>query len=559
MINLKKHDPVADAVMNILQQEEKKRLILEPEIDETGFHKAAHAAKKANQNTFEFQGKKYPVTAKSHAEAIQQEEGDCVTEPQAKNIAKKEVKGHEKSMHHKEELDVNDRTKDMIGGRAKTKQKDDVGPDGDSKSTKVRFHAGPKNEAYAAEDEKKLADNKSAIIKTAKPLPIDDKHTKVKKLKEFQEEMNEDVYDDLINEVMSKDASAGDYIHDFVHSDNPKFAGKSKAKRKEMALAAYYAKQRNEEYVDEDMKSALKKLGQKTHKALTGGSDEDQRKDLQRKMGVPQTGKKPTSEEVEHLEEGKMDQMSLSHLWHRHALHSYRADQGYGNGEGGPHLNNHAATAIENHVRKHHGNKVADDMVTHSDHHVAHGEYANGHEAKKIEDSAAKLRKKHGIEGDIYGMNHVKEELEHITEKNVPTSPEKWAKAKSAAKSKFAVYPSAYANGWASKKYKSMGGGWKAEEVEHVEEGWDDMVKSAQEKVKSGPKPNGGSGKKEGSRYGGSKQKDKPEHEMKEGRRPDTNTVPFVTDEAKPMTHAKEMAKKSLKKMRSEMLGKIAN
>ena len=60
------------------------------------------------------------------------------------------------------------------------------------------------------------------------------------------------------------------------------------------------------------------------------------------------------------------------------------------------------------------------------------------------------------------------EEVEQIDEKNVPTSPEKWAKAKAAAKSKFAVYPSAYANGWASKKYKAMGGGWKTakEEVE---------------------------------------------------------------------------------------------
>ena len=51
---------------------------------------------------------------------------------------------------------------------------------------------------------------------------------------------------------------------------------------------------------------------------------------------------------------------------------------------------------------------------------------------------------------------------EYLEEKNVPTSPEKWARAKAAAKSKFAVYPSAYANGWASKKYKAMGGGWKS-------------------------------------------------------------------------------------------------
>lgn len=70
------------------------------------------------------------------------------------------------------------------------------------------------------------------------------------------------------------------------------------------------------------------------------------------------------------------------------------------------------------------------------------------------------------------------DEQEYLDEKNQPTSPEKWARAKSAAKSKFAVYPSAYANAWASKKYKSMGGGWKsvseeqgvAEEVEQINE-----------------------------------------------------------------------------------------
>lgn len=53
--------------------------------------------------------------------------------------------------------------------------------------------------------------------------------------------------EDEINEVLSKDAAAGEWISDFVHSDNPKFAGKSKEKRKQMALAAYYAKQRNED------------------------------------------------------------------------------------------------------------------------------------------------------------------------------------------------------------------------------------------------------------------------------------------------------------------------
>lgn len=62
------------------------------------------------------------------------------------------------------------------------------------------------------------------------------------------------------------------------------------------------------------------------------------------------------------------------------------------------------------------------------------------------------------------------EEVEHLEEKNKPTSPDKWARAKAAAKSKFAVYPSAYANAWAAKKYKAMGGGWRSTNEETLEE-----------------------------------------------------------------------------------------
>ena len=45
-----------------------------------------------------------------------------------------------------------------------------------------------------------------------------------------------------------------------------------------------------------------------------------------------------------------------------------------------------------------------------------------------------------------------------------PTNPALWARAKSAARSKFDVYPSAYANGWAARWYKSKGGGWRMSE-----------------------------------------------------------------------------------------------
>jgi|TARA_R100000479_G_scaffold98542_1_gene48878 hypothetical protein len=42
-----------------------------------------------------------------------------------------------------------------------------------------------------------------------------------------------------------------------------------------------------------------------------------------------------------------------------------------------------------------------------------------------------------------------------------PTNPSLWSRAKSMARSKFDVYPSAYANAWAAKWYKSKGGGWR--------------------------------------------------------------------------------------------------
>jgi hypothetical protein len=46
-----------------------------------------------------------------------------------------------------------------------------------------------------------------------------------------------------VNEVLTKKNTAADFIHDFVHSKDPKFAGKSVKQRQKMALGAYYAKQ----------------------------------------------------------------------------------------------------------------------------------------------------------------------------------------------------------------------------------------------------------------------------------------------------------------------------
>ena len=59
----------------------------------------------------------------------------------------------------------------------------------------------------------------------------------------------------------------------------------------------------------------------------------------------------------------------------------------------------------------------------------------------------------------------LEEKLNLFLEKNTPTNPSKWSYYKSQAKKMFDVYPSAYANAWAAKKYKAAGGGWKKEQI----------------------------------------------------------------------------------------------
>lgn len=70
------------------------------------------------------------------------------------------------------------------------------------------------------------------------------------------------------------------------------------------------------------------------------------------------------------------------------------------------------------------------------------------------------------------------EAVQKLEEKNCPTDPSKWSYYKSQAKEKFDVYPSAYANGWASKQYGDAGGGWKkceneATDAQEIDEKFD--------------------------------------------------------------------------------------
>ena len=86
---------------------------------------------------------------------------------------------------------------------------------------------------------------------------------------------------------------------------------------------------------------------------------------------------------------------------------------------------------------------------------------------------------------------NIEEKLNLFLEKNCPTDSAKWSASKAAAKSKFDVYPSAYANGWASKNYKGKGGGWRKcnesiQEVNALDEACWEGYKQVGGKMKNG-------------------------------------------------------------------------
>ena len=60
-----------------------------------------------------------------------------------------------------------------------------------------------------------------------------------------------------------------------------------------------------------------------------------------------------------------------------------------------------------------------------------------------------------------YIKENIKERINLFVEENEPTNPELWDRAIAAAKRKYDVYPSAYANAFASKWYKDKGGSWR--------------------------------------------------------------------------------------------------
>lgn len=157
-------------------------------------------------------------------------------------------------MEKKHDSDDDDARK-MKGGKTKVdlepETDDDVRDDSEKKMKKtVKEATHPKTEK-----EKKLA-------ALAHPKDkITHKDVLVGRGVLAKEEVDlESLTEEELEEVLKKSDPAGTWIKDFVKSDNPKFAGKSKKKRMQMALGAYYAKQRNEEVEINEKMSEFEKL-----------------------------------------------------------------------------------------------------------------------------------------------------------------------------------------------------------------------------------------------------------------------------------------------------------
>jgi hypothetical protein len=104
---------------------------------------------------------------------------------------------------------------------------------------------------------------------------------------------------DSLNEVLSKDSSSSEWINDFLNSDAPQFAGKSKKERINMALGAYYAAQKKED-LDESFRPG--------HDMVPApiGKDTYQAKGLRKLWGIQMRGGKWADNFVGMYDDGKI-------------------------------------------------------------------------------------------------------------------------------------------------------------------------------------------------------------------------------------------------------------
>jgi hypothetical protein len=149
----------------------------------------------------------------------------------------------------------------------------------------------------------KLKDAKPASAMRTTKTGMINKQDVASKKSEIKSRLTKEDLD--LSEVLKASDPVGKWIDDFVHSDNPKFNGKTKEERRKMALGAYYAAQKESyEYSTEELaegrgrppKEGSKAWHAAQAKASSGeGSDQEADKNI-----VNQMRKKPVAD-MHHL------------------------------------------------------------------------------------------------------------------------------------------------------------------------------------------------------------------------------------------------------------------
>jgi len=517
-------------------KESKKRMLADDELDETGFHMAAHAAKKSGASQFEFQGKKYPVTAKSHTEEYElDEEGNCVTPAKVKKIADKEVGKHVDKMHDKEKDLVK---KESISFKDRLLER--------SVSTKqARTMAGV---AHNPEFAKKMGIPQSV----GKEFNKADKGTKMLSKAMKGEEVELDEKDELrdrigTNIVNKKPREGQTDLRNIPAGNRPDGKNKfsqgerdSQPTRLKNSIKASLGKHSKPNLPEEmEVTESLKDVAKKILSKVGGGSDKDQLKRLQKNMGVPQTGEKPMKkEEYELTEEDKHVKMAMGIL----------NDKRYkgGNLKGAvnaiekmkPGLSKHPAVqkAMQRANEEVELDETENPFTSYKDKTKPSIMAPKSHTAKKTEKGTMYTKnwsKKDMEHKDDKPKNEAVEDKEHKQHVRIAGETDMNTKTVDGLRGRMKV-PADYHN--KSRSYKVA---LNVEEAEHDDEKEDkalvkkmvkkDALKKTDEAFKG---PEAGSG---------------------------VGDHPFVTSEAKPLKNARELAKKTMHRIKNEMLGKISN
>jgi hypothetical protein len=204
----------------------------------------------------------------------------------------------------------------------------------------------------------------------------------MKKFNQFRE--------DSLLEVLKASDPTGKWIDDFVHSDNPKFAGKSKKERIQMALGAAYSAKRNEEV--EDVAEGLTEMDNRT----PNGDREEQRRNR------PEAKAKQDKEQQNRLKDTSPEM--------RKKLRLPEPKQGVAEG--------HYAGADEHMSKANDADAKGDKLAYH--HHMAdyHDSLSQWHEDKGRSASADKHAEKADFHSDKYtelarGVKEAKDEGEY--------------------------------------------------------------------------------------------------------------------------------------------------